>query len=594
MALTAEVAVAEGPLTAAEEEQQLGASGDPAKVKEALEAGIHAELSKSTQEDMEAAFGPMDADEVWDEDKYGEITPEEREAFRYVKSLTKHYEKMTGKKIVPDLNKVWDSAPGASSDISSTLAEMQELGKKMNGGKEPKVKDVVQLTSHADFLKELGKVRVEQKYAFGGIPPATHPGGGRAESTKQYGPEFDEALPTSDEKARQAALQMSAARSKAKADKEEAKLEDAEAKKMDTNEAEAGLDVYGLLQVGESDDPSKRPVEGKADEFASEAEVQARKQEAADAAQAKKKPAGSPKMKKIDERLHALEGFIKRHSAQTKEAVLQSKETPTETRARQRDNMDKVQAVDQVEAEATGVKGLETDPEAKAGLEINCDNAADLACLKKKAAELGAKAKVAKHRAYDLQRAAADSATKGTDEATQLQADNEAEQEMVVAAFMSSQADRAKTVVQRLLSKSDEKEKHTKLLMRQQLADKSDPMNTPIGFDHLGRPYEDEKPLDTDMAMTAPDGEHRDGKHDEEEVTPVVDASVTVTVDAKKKAAAKTKGAPVVTQIKAGMKVEPGSVELDAAAKEAPAPAEKPAEKPAAAEKAAEKAAPAM
>merc|ERR1719238_9753 len=169
VALTAEVAVAGGPLTAAEEEQQLGASGDPAKVKEALEAGIHAELSKSTQEDMEAAFGPMDADEVWDEDKYGEITPEEREAFRYVKSLTKHYEKMTGKKIVPDLNKVWDSAPGASSDISSTLAEMQELGKKMNGGKEPKVKD-----------------------AFGGIPPATHPGGGRAESTKQYGPEFDE------------------------------------------------------------------------------------------------------------------------------------------------------------------------------------------------------------------------------------------------------------------------------------------------------------------------------------------------------------------------------------------------------------------
>merc|ERR1711871_308201 len=181
----------------------------------------------------------------------------------------------------------------------------------------------------------------------------------------------------------------------------EAAVEKAEARKLDLA---AQMPVEELIQV--EAEPAK-PAEGKKDGV-----------KPADGKKSAAKPANkdSPDPFAI---MHKRLDEIERGIANHKKNLLDTK-------------------MDELEAEAKeDTKKLDDDIN---NAEVNCPNKSDVACMKKRAKEMTQKAKRARHKAYDLQRAAARNAITGVAKHEQSEADNKAEQEAVFAAVLTNKA----------------------------------------------------------------------------------------------------------------------------------------------------------
>merc|ERR1711871_876733 len=387
------------------EVQELGVEPTAAEVQAGLEKGAQEELNKSVIKEMKESYGAKILKDPLPEHIYGELEPHEKEAFKFIHGLTKEYEEMTGRKIVSGKIKV-DDEP--KNEISQTISDMNKLAKVMYAGKPPKLPSPG-ITSHADYAKAVVKLAQEEKLAFGGIPKATKPGGEKSKLKVGHQPEGN--LPTAAEAARQASLKMHAKRAAMK----KAALERAEARKLDLA---AQMPVEELIQV--EAEPAK-PAEGK---------------------KAAAKPANKDSQDPfaiMHKRLDEIERGIANH----KKNLLDTK-------------------MDELEAEAKeDTKKLDDDIN---NAEVNCPNKKDVACMKKRAKEMTQKAKRARHKAYDLQRAAARNAITGVAKHEQSEADNQAEQEAVFAAVLTNKASIATAEVARLERKgsrheSDQKKK---------------------------------------------------------------------------------------------------------------------------------------
>merc|ERR1711871_1518201 len=215
----------------------------------------------------------------------------------------------------------------------------------------------------------------------------------------------------------------------------EAAVERAEARKLDLA---AQMPVEELIQV--EAEPAK-PAEGKKDGV-KPADGKKSDAKPADGKKAAAKPANKDSQDPfaiMHKRLDEIERGIANH----KKNLLDTK-------------------MDELEAEAKeDTKKLDDDIN---NAEVNCPNKKDVACMKKRAKEMTQKAKRARHKAYDLQRAAARNAITGVAKHEQSEADNQAEQEAVFAAVLTNKASIATAEVAKLERKgsrheSDQKKK---------------------------------------------------------------------------------------------------------------------------------------
>jgi len=512
-----ESGAAEGESQPSVEEQAHGALEEHAmNVYEALEAGYHNELSKEVIGEMKQTIPNWDHDELA---HLGDLSKKERDAFHYIKSLKRDYEKLTGKKI--EAGEFTPGEQGPDADTAMLFHDLQTLSAEMYGGadKVPKTKDVMVVNSHEDFIKELEKMQEENKYAFGGIPPPTHPGGGAIETAPGASEQGN--LPTMEENARQMAVKDATQRDSTKTDKyESAKYEAEEAQELNTEAAEADMPLaeVSLLQISaepeaESKDTPKpdakkapdakaeeaKPKDAKAEEAKpKDAKAEEAKPKDAKAEEAKPKEAktevkaeGAPKEGAFDKthaRLNELEAVVKQHKNNLGHHLAKAQSALNE--AEQREN------AAALAAQAAEDKAVKDSYEGSAE-EVVCDDPNDMACLRKRLAALALKTTKAKHTAYDLGRKSTEVAM--LDSSTKMQkelADHAAEQESVYAAFVASQEDRVRQQIVRLAQANTKKEVAQKTAIKKALEAKrlasgriTDPTRIPISFDEMGQPH---------------------------------------------------------------------------------------------------------
>jgi len=231
------------------EVQELGAEPTAAEVARGLEKGAAHELHNSVVKEMKEAYGAKIFKDALPEHVYGELSPDEKEAFTFIHGLTKEYESMTGKKLSAGKFKAGGKP---KNEISQTIADMSRLSKKMYAGKPPKLPSAG-ITSHTDLVKEMMKVSEEKQYAFNGIPKPSKNGGNKL--NKEVVDTEGGNLPTAEEAARQASLKTHAKRMAAKKNKDsELAAEKAEARKLDL---EAEMPIEELIQLGADPAPKK-------------------------------------------------------------------------------------------------------------------------------------------------------------------------------------------------------------------------------------------------------------------------------------------------------------------------------------------------
>lgn len=576
------------------------------KIYRALEAGAHNELVKEATREMKEAFPDIDGHALYHEqlEKYGDLTTEESHAINYFQSLSHDYEQLTGKKIEVGDFTAGEELPGPESDTAAMLREMEALSLEMTGGKPYKAKDdIMVVNNHQDFMKELAKLNNEKHYAFDGFPEATHPGGAAVAS--EPSDTNNENLPSMEESARQSALKSDAPRDKDKAlNAETAKFEAEEKRKLSTEAAEADMPMseVTLLQMGADPKPASEDATAKTKTDTGAKETSAKETSTKETStketstketstketstkETGTKETGTKETKTAFANMHA-------HLDEVKKAVSQQKtklashvaETATASKADEHAAVLAAKEAEDAAVEAAKIGKIE---------EVVCPDPNDLACMRKRVESLALKTKTAKHLAYDLSRKAAFLATQGAAEKEKKAADNDAEQESVYAAFVSSQLDRARQAVVRLMSAGHKKEVAQKTAIKKALKAKrlasgqfTDPTRIPISFDENGQAHAEEtkskkskEPAVQKLATKAPAAdkevvtevaEKAPAEKSEEKVTetdpekaPEAASSAEAPAPAKDKSAPEKDKAKSDETVGAAVKVKPDAVKGD-------------------------------